>query len=474
MRAVPPLTTLWSPAAPPNARALAFTVGDDRHWDSLLLRVDVLGSLGHIAGLRQAGLLSDPEHAQLHGHLLAALSAIERGELTITADHEDGHTAVELWLSARDPELGARLHTGRSRNDQVSCDLRLYMKSALLQIVGLGSQLAAALCDFAAQHQKTLWPGYTHQRRAMPSSLGLWAAALAEGLIDTLETAPALLAQIDRSPLGSAAGYGVPLPLPRETTAAALGFAGVVQTVTTVQNSRGKLESALLFFCTQLGHELQRLCADVCLYSAEEFGFLQLPAELAMGSSLMPHKRNPDLFELGRARMAALDGDLAQVRMLSAKLTSGYHRDFQLMKEPLLRGLQRTIETLDILTLAVPQLTVDAERCLAAVSGNLLVTDEVIRRVEAGVPFRVAYRQVADELKRDSLALPAVTPSELQRRRRSTGGIGNLGLPKLRARLGRARRFGEAKQAGFAAALAALTTPIAEPATGGKTGRGRR
>ena len=459
MSAPPPPTTLWSPSAPPNARALAFTVGDDRHWDSRLLRFDVLGSLGHIAGLHHAGLLTTDEHARLHGHLCAALSAIEHGELQITEAHEDGHTAVELWLSARDPELGARLHTGRSRNDQVACDLRLYMKSSLLSLIELAVGLAGALIDFAATHKTVLWPGYTHQRGAMPSSLGLWAAAFAEGLIDTLETAPALLAQIDRSPLGSAAGYGVPLPLSRETTAAALGFSGLVQTVTAVQNSRGKLESALLFFCTQLGHELQRLCSDVCLYSADEYGFLRLPAELAQGSSLMPHKKNPDLFELGRARMASLDGDLAQVRALAAKLTSGYHRDFQLLKEPLFRGVQRTVETLDILALAVPQLVVDAARCQAAVSGGLLVTDEVIRRVETGQPFRSAYRQVADELKRDSLALPPVTPSELMRRRRSTGGLGNLGLPRLRARLERCRRHGEKQRAAFAAALQALCAP---------------
>ncbi len=457
--------TLWSPSATPDARALAFTTGDDPHFDSQLLRWDVLGSLGHIAGLRSAEILTSDDHSRLHNHLLAALAAIESGELVIEAEHEDGHSAVEFWLSRRDPELGARLHTGRSRNDQVAVDLRLFMKSSLLQLVALAGSLATALCDFAAQHRKTLWPGFTHQRRAMPSSIGLWAAAFAEGLIDTLETSSALLAQLDRSPLGSAAGYGVPLPLDREATARALGFADVVQTVTAVQNGRGKLESALLFFCTQLGHELSKLAADVCLYSAEEFGFLILPPDLAQGSSLMPHKRNPDVFELSRARMAALDGDLAQLRCLAGKLTSGYHRDFQLMKEPLFRGLRRTMETLDILHLAIPKLGVDAGRCVAAVSGNLLVTDEVIRRVETGEPFRSAYRSVADELKRDALSLPNADPADLIRRRRSTGGIGNLGLPKLRARLRRCLRQNEHDRAHFQAALDALTQPRSEAGT---------
>lgn len=453
-------TTLWSPSATPDARALAFTISDDPHWDSQLLRWDVIGSLGHIAGLRSAELLTTDDHTRLHNHLVAALTAIERGELVIAREHEDGHTAVELWLSQRDPELGARLHTGRSRNDQIAVDLRLFMKSSLLQIIGLAGQLSTALLDFATTHRQTLWPGFTHQRRAMPSSLGLWAAAFAEGLLDTLETGTALLAQIDRSPLGSAAGYGVPLGLDREATAQALGFAGLVQVVTAVQNGRGKLESALLFFCTQLGHDLSRLCADVCLYSAEEFGFLILPPDLATGSSLMPHKRNPDVFELGRARMAALDGDLTQLRFLAGKLTSGYHRDFQLLKEPLLRGVQRTLETLDILQLAIPKLGVDKVRCLSALSGNLLVTDEVIRRVESGEPFRTAYRSVADELKRDALHIPQADPADLIRRRRSTGSIGNLGLPKLRSRLHKCLRSIEPPKRHFQAAIEALQKPL--------------
>lgn len=455
-------STLWSPSIPPNERALSYTIGDDPHWDGRLLVWDVLGSMGHIAGLRSAKLLSDADHRKLHGLLCEALVAISSGELHITREHEDGHTAVEMWLSQRDPELGARLHTGRSRNDQIACDLRLYAKDALLSLWDLGTQLASALLHFASEHRRVLWPGFTHQRRAMPSSIGLWAAAFAEGLLDTLETAPSLLSQIDRSPLGSAAGYGVPLALDREATAQALGFSGLVQTVTAVQNGRGKLESALLFFCTQLAHELSRLSSDVCLYSAEEFGYLILPADLATGSSLMPHKKNPDLFELTRARAAALDGDLAQVRFLSGKLTSGYHRDFQLLKEPLLRGVGRTLEMLDMLTLAIPKLSVDTARCLAAVSDNLLVTDEVIRRVEAGEPFRSAYRAVAHEIKAQTIQIPPPDPSALIRRRRSTGGIGNIGLPTLHRRLRLSQRQQQTARTRFSDALSTLRAPTRE------------
>jgi argininosuccinate lyase len=258
---------------------------------------------------------------------------------------------------------------------------------------------AEALLDFAAAHRQILLPGYTHTRRAMPSSLGLWAGAYAEGLLDSLDALPALWSRVDRSPLGSAAGYGVPLPLDREAVARALGFAGLDRNVATVQNGRGKLEAAALFWCTEVAHELSRLASDVILYSAEEFGYLVLPTDLATGSSIMPQKRNPDLFELTRARSAVLEGDLATVMALKGKLSGGYHRDFQLLKEPLLRGIRRTREMLEMMATAIPRLEADPARCRAALAGDALVTDEVMRRVELGEPFRAAYRTVSEEFK---------------------------------------------------------------------------
>ena len=301
-------TTLWSPSATPDARALAFTIGDDPHWDSQLLRWDVIGSLGHIAGLRSANILSPVDHQRLHNHLLSALSAVESGELSSRANMKTAtppssfgcRSAIRSWERVCTPD-------GRAMTKLPSI-CGCFMKSSLQKIVELAGQLATVLLDFAAQHRQTLWPGFTHQRRAMPSSLGLWSAALAEGLIDTIETHAALLGQIDRSPLGSAAGYGVPLSLDREATAQALGFAGLVQVVTAVQNGRGKARSSAAFSAPNWVTTCRDCVADVCLYSAEEFGFLILPADLATGSSLMPHKRNPMCSELGRAKMAALDG----------------------------------------------------------------------------------------------------------------------------------------------------------------------
>lgn len=438
-----------------DERMLAYTVGDDRHWDSFLLPWDILGSLGHIAGLRASGLLSAVEHRRLAALLRQALRAAEAGELRVGQEHEDVHSAVELWLTQRDAELGARLHTGRSRNDQIATDLRLYMKQALLGVAAAGQGLAAALLRFATRGSRVMWPGYTHGRRAMPSSLGLWAAAFAEGLIDTLESLPALWQQVDRSPLGSAAGYGVPLPLMREAAAQALGFSGLVHAVTTVQNGRGKLEAATLGFCTQLGHEAGKLASDICLYSAEEFGYLVLPSEMATGSSIMPHKRNPDVFELSRARAAALDGELAMVLHLKGRLTSGYHRDAQLFKEPLLRGLMRTGELLEMLALAVPRLGIDRAACRTALRGGVLATDEVMRRVEAGQPFRQAYHDVAAELGRGAEP-PSADPAGLLARRRSTGAAGNLRLGDLRQRLRRVAAWSGREGRRFSAALQRL------------------
>lgn len=448
-------TTLWSPKAGLDRKLLEYTTADDRPWDARLLRWDVLGSLGHVEGLRASGLLGAREYARMRRGLRAALHAVETGRLTVSSRHEDVHTAVEDWLTRREPGVGERLHTGRSRNDQVAADLRLYLKSGLLEIQAGAGDLIDALIAFAGKHRRVLWPGYTHQRRAMASSAGLWAGAYAEGLLDTLESLAGIWAQLDRSPLGSAAGYGVPLPLRREIVARALGFGDIDRNVASVQGGRGKLEAGVLFWCTQIGHELARLSQDIILFSAEEYGFLLLPAEMATGSSIMPHKRNPDLFELTRGRAAALEGDLVAVLQIKAKLSGGYHRDFQLLKEPLMRGLERTAAMVAAMAAAVPRLGVDRSRSAAALDGGALATDEVMRRVEAGRPFRVAYREVAAAIQRgESLKRPA--PAQILARRRSTGGLGDLGLVEARRRLRRARVWGSRERRRFEAAMRRL------------------
>ncbi len=453
--------TLWGSGGGLDRRLLELTAADDRPWDARLLRWDVLGSLGHIEGLRASGLLGVRDHARLRQGLRRALAAVHRGRLQLGRNQEDVHTAVEEWLTRRLPGLGERLHAGRSRNDQVACDLRLYLKNRMLTLHAAALDLTDTLLAFAAKHRRVLWPGYTHQRRAMPSSVGLWAGAYAEGMLDTIESLGETWARVDRSPLGSAAGYGVPLPLRREVAAKALGFAGLDRNVATVQGGRGKLEAAVLFWCTQLGHELARLAQDVILYSAEEFGYLTLPVELATGSSIMPHKRNPDLFELTRGRAAALESDLTAVLQIKSKVSSGYHRDFQLLKEPLMRGLDRTEAMLAAMASAVPRLGVNRARCAAALAGGALATDEVMRRVERGSAFRTAYREVASALGRgEAFASP---PERLIVARRSgIGGLGNLGLREAGARARRARRWGERERGRFERAMARLAGSGAE------------
>lgn len=447
-------TTLWSSTLS-DQRVLEYTAGADRDWDARLLRWDVLGSLGHIEGLRRARLISPAEYARLSRGLRDVLQAVTRGRLQLDRRHEDVHTAVEYWLTSRVPGAAERLHTGRSRNDQVACDIRLFLKEELLHLHAAALSLAGVLLAFAQRHRGVLWPGYTHGRRAMPSSVGLWAGALAEGLVDTVESLPALWAQVDRSPLGSAAGYGVPLPLQRRVVARALGFAGLDLNVATVQGGRGKLEAAVLFWCTQLGHEVGRLSQDIILFSGDEFGYLVLPAELATGSSIMPHKRNPDLFELTRGQSAAVEGDLLTVLQIKAKLSGGYHRDFQLLKEPLMRGLERTRAMIEAVTHAVPKLGVDPERCRLALAGGALATDEVMRRVEEGRPFRTAYREVSADLKEGKSFAPS-SPDEILSRRKSTGGLGNLGLPALKTRIRKSLAWGARERKRFDGALAKL------------------
>jgi argininosuccinate lyase len=447
-------STLWSTTAP-DPRVFEYTVADDRAWDARLLRWDVLGSLGHIEGLKAGRLITGAEHAELRRGLREVLGSVVQGRLKLDRRHEDVHTAVEYWLTHRAPGTGERLHTGRSRNDQVACDLRLYLKDELLGLHTSALAFAGVLLAFAQRHRAVLWPGYTHGRRAMPSSVGLWAGALAEGVLDTVESLPALWARVDRSPLGSAAGYGVPLPLQRQLVAKALGFADLDLNVASVQGGRGKLEAAVLFWCTQLGHDVARLCQDIILFSGEEFGYLILPPNLATGSSIMPQKRNPDLFELTRGRAAAVEGDLLSVLQIKAKLSGGYHRDFQLLKEPLMRGLDRTRAMLEAMIHALPKLKVDRQRCQAALSGGALATDEVMRRVEAGRPFRSAYHEVSAALKEGKSFEPP-TPDQILARRKSAGGLGNLGLPAVRARVRKAQSWGTRERKRFARALSKL------------------
>ncbi|HEX6851118.1 MAG TPA: argininosuccinate lyase [Candidatus Polarisedimenticolaceae bacterium] len=438
------MKTLWVQGKGLDPKVAAYTASDDRAWDARLLRWDIVGSLAHADGLRAIGILGPGEHARLRAALRAALRDAEAGRLKVTARDEDVHTAVERRLTERLGPLGAKIHTGRSRNDQVLVDLRLYAKDALMAVETAALDAADALAAFARRHARVVFPGYTHQRRAMPQTTGLWAAGHAEGILDDLRALDAALDLYDRSPLGSAAGYGVPLELPREKVARALGFAGVQRHVTSVQSSRGKHDALALAALWALGSTLGKLSWDVILFTSEEFGYLILDPTLATGSSIMPQKKNPDLFELTRAREGLLAGTLAQAIAIAGKLPSGYHRDLQMLKAPLMTGLDHAEAMAAIVAFAVARLGVHRERCAAALDAGTYATHAAYARVRDGEPFRMAYRAVAEAIARGE---------DLPRR----GSTAPLDLKGLRADLASARRRLDARRRRFDRAIARLT-----------------
>jgi len=422
--------TLWGGDAGLDASVDRYTVGEDRRWDARLLRWDVIGSVGHALGLRELGVLTAAEFDSLHSALRSALVLVDQGELVIGPADEDAHSTLEKHLVAELGDVGRKIHTGRSRNDQVLVDLRLYLREELAQVALLGTSMARALLAFGAAHERVLMPGFTHQRRAMPTTVAVWAGGFAEALLEDVEQLTGLLDVVDRCPLGSAAGYGAPLAIDRDLVAESLGFAAPQHMVTSAQLSRGKLETQVLHRLWAVAQDLGKLSWDVILFSSEEYGYFELPRELATGSSIMPHKQNPDIFELTRARAATLDGYVAQAAALTGKLPSGYHRDLQLTKEPLFRGLDTVREMLEMNAHALCELRVDTERCEAAVAGELLVTDEVFRRVREGTPFRTAYAEVSAAVKSGE-SLPVPDKAEVLAARDHRGGAGRPELSFL-------------------------------------------
>jgi argininosuccinate lyase len=393
------VTRLWDRNEPLDALVLAFTAGDDHLLDDRLVRYDVRASAAHASALHAAGLLSAGDHAALRNALAAIGEAHARGEWHVRLEDEDCHTAIENRLVDAVGEPGKRIHLGRSRNDQVLVALRLWLKDALEQIAGAAEAVATALEGIAERLGTLPMPGYTHMQRAMPSTLGLWALAFAAEIRDDAQGLRAAKRRADLNPLGSAAGYGVPvIALDREHTTRDLGFAATHEPVTAVQLSRGKAEAGALLEVALLAQDLGRLAADLCLFATAEFGFVTLRAELTTGSSMLPHKRNPDLFELVRGRTGEAAVALFEVLSVTAKMTSGYHRDLQLIKKPLFRAFDSAAASARLLAHVLPSLDFNADRMRAALDASLAATERAYRLVvEQGVPFREAYRRVIEE-----------------------------------------------------------------------------
>jgi argininosuccinate lyase len=388
------MTRLWDKGAPLDARVLAYTAGEDFALDERLVKYDVRASIAHAEMLLARNLLPPGDFAAIRNGLNQLGEEHARGAWRIELADEDGQTALERRLTELIGPAGGRVHLGRSRNDQVLTALRLYMRDAADELRAAADAVADALDRLAARQGEVALPGYTHMQQAMPSTVELWAQGFAHELRDDAAGIASVKRRLAKSPLGSAAGYGTPgLPIDRAATSAALGFDAPHEPVTAVQLSRGKAEAQMLFECALLAQDLGRIATDLVLFYSQEFAFVDLPAALTTGSSIMPQKRNPDVFELVRGRSATAHACLIEALGIFAKLPSGYQRDLQLLKAPLFRGIDTARQSADIIVAALDGVRFVPERIRldpairAAEEANALVVRE-------GIPFREAYRRV--------------------------------------------------------------------------------
>lgn len=394
------MSRLWDKGSPLDERVLRYTAGEDHALDNRLVEYDARASIAHAEMLNAQGLLPAADLEAIRRGLTEIAAEHAEGKWQVLLEHEDGQTALENLLTERIGEAGKRVHLGRSRNDQVLTALRLYLRDAVDELQARVNGAAGALDELAAREPNVELPGYTHMQQAMPSSVALWAGGFAAELRDDAEGLQQVQRRLQKSPLGSAAGYGSPnLPIDREATAKRLSFASVQTPVTAVQLSRGKAEAQLLFEISLVMQDVGRLASDLLLFYTQEFSFVALPDAFTTGSSIMPQKRNPDVFELIRGRSATAQACLLEVMGIVAKLPSGYQRDLQLIKVPLFRSIDLCLDTLAILPLALAGVAFRKDRIRldpsihAAAEANELVVKE-------GISFREAYRRIGAKLKK--------------------------------------------------------------------------
>lgn len=420
---------------------LSFTVGKDPVLDLELAVWDCLGTAAHVTMLSRMrvkpAILGTEERNRVVAALVEVIREARAGGFTITEADQDVHLAVERRLTERLGELGRKVHTGRSRNDQVAVDIRLHAKEQLLGLTDELADLAEALAAFGKRHAKVPMVGRTHLQPAMPSSVGLWATAYAETLLDDLLMVEAAYIYNDRCPLGSAAGYGVPIPVDRELTARLLGFAAPHHNVFHASNVRGKNEAVMLAACGQIMLSLSRLAEDLILFSMPEFGYFVLPPELCTGSSIMPQKYNPDVLELIRAKAAVVLGYGTAANTILKAMPGGYNRDLQETKELYMEGLRVTRASLRIMALMARSLEVRADRLRAGFSPGVFATDRALELVAGGMPFRDAYQHVRSHL--DELA--SADPDAALAAKTHVGGTAGLDFAFYRARVGDVRRW---------------------------------
>ena len=390
---------LWTKNFEMTAEIERFTVGRDREMDLYLARYDVLGSMAHITMLQTIGLLSSEELDVLLRELRDIYSQCERGEFLIEEGVEDVHSQVELMLTRRLGDVGKKIHSGRSRNDQVLVDLKLFIRHELKEVVMLVRQLFDQLQHRSEETKHVLMPGYTHLQVAMPSSFGLWFGAHAESLCDDVLMLLAAYRQTNRNPLGSAAGYGSSFPLNRQLTTDLLGFDSMAYNVVYAQMGRGKTERSVAFALASVAGTLAKLAYDACLFNSQNFGFVRLPKECTTGSSIMPHKKNPDVFELIRAKSNKLQALPQQVVLIMNNLPTGYFRDLQIIKEAFLPAFDELKDCLRMAIYIVERMEVNEHILDNPIYDPMFSVEEVNRLAAAGMPFRDAYKQVGLQIE---------------------------------------------------------------------------
>lgn len=388
---------LWQKNKSLDQQIESFTVGNDPELDQRLISFDCKASIAHAKTLNQAGILSKEETYKLVKELESIITLNEKGKFIILQAQEDCHTAIENHLTDKLGDIGKKIHTGRSRNDQVLAALRLYYLDAMNAIQAETEGFIQALADLKNRFGDVRLPGYTHTRKAMPSLIGMWADAFSESMRDNLKLLATVKEIMDQCPLGSGAGYGVPLDLDREGTAKITGFSKVQQSPIYVQLSRGKFEASLIHVLAQMLLDLNRLASDLILFSMPMFGYFKLPPEFCTGSSIMPQKINPDVLELMRAKFHEVSASEFQIFSLLTNLISGYHRDLQLTKKPVMQALDQSLECLSIITMIIQRLQVNKEKCEQDMTEELFATEKVYELVKKGMPFREAYREIAKE-----------------------------------------------------------------------------
>ena len=385
---------LWEKNVQVDQEVDTFTVGKDREMDLYLAKYDVLGSMAHITMLESIGLLTREELTALLAELKNIYAVADSGRFVIEEGVEDVHSQVELMLTRRLGDTGKKIHSGRSRNDQVLLDLKLFTRAQIQEIVELVSGLFEVLISQSNRYKEVLLPGYTHLQIAMPSSFGLWFGAYAESLADDLQLMQAAYKVCNRNPLGSAAGYGSSFPLKRQMTTDLLGFDSLDYNVVYAQMGRGKMERTVAFAMAGIAATLSKLAFDACMFNSQNFGFIKLPDQFTTGSSIMPHKKNPDVFELTRAKCNKLQGLPQQITLISNNLPSGYFRDLQIIKEVFLPSFDELKDCLRMVTHMMREVKVNEHILDDDKYALLFSVEEVNRLVLEGVPFRDAYKQV--------------------------------------------------------------------------------